>query len=555
MTFDLLIRGGTVIDGTGAPGYPAIVAITGDRVVAVGTVEELAAAVAPLTLDATGRYVTPGFIDIHTHSDRSILLNPRMESKLRQGVTTEVGGNCGSGVAPALGEAVAKLQPESTAGRGRGAPEGSRAGDDDAEAAPVPASWPTMAAYLAHIEGAGIAGNYATWTGHGTLRASTVGYAMRPATESELAAMQRLLRESLEAGAFGLSTGLIYVPSGYADTAELAALAGVARAYGGLYASHIRNEASALLEAVGEAIEIGRQGGVPVQIAHHKASNKANCGRVHESLAMMDDARRAGVDVACDQYPYTASSTGLSAVLPKWTLEGGRERLAVRLRHPATRRQIREEMAAARPDWGNLADESGWHNVLIARCRGEPALEGRRLDDIATERNQDPFDTCFDLLIQEEGYVGCVFFSMSEADVRTVMRWPHTMIGSDASSVAPYGVLGEGKPHPRAYGTFPRVLGRYVRDEEVLTWEEAVHKMTGQPAARMGLRGRGELKRGSYADVVVFDPGTVGDQATFAEPHQYASGIDHVVVNGVLVVAAGEHTGALPGRVLRRGSL
>ncbi len=546
MTFDLLIRGGTVIDGTGRPGYPATVAVAGDRVVAVGTAAELAGATAETTLDVVGRYVTPGFIDIHTHSDRSILLNSRMESKVRQGVTTEVGGNCGSGVAPALGEAAAKLQPDAGSERGnhRAAPGGEQ----------IPTSWATMAAYLDHIQEAGICGNYATWTGHGTLRASTVGYAMRPATGAELGEMQRLLRQSLEAGAFGLSTGLIYVPSGYADVAELVALAEVVREYGGLYASHIRNEASSLVDAVGEAIEIGRQGGVPVQIAHHKASGKANWGRVNDSLALMDGARRVGVDVACDQYPYTASSTGLSAVLPKWALEGGREQLTARLGDPAVREQMRAEMATARPDWGALDEESGWHDVLIARCRGEPALEGRRLDEIAAERGQNPFELCFDLLIQEDGYVGCVFFSMCEADVRTVLRWPHTMIGSDASSLAPYGSLGEGKPHPRAYGTFPRVLGRYVRDEGVLTWEEAIHKMTGQPAARMGWGGRGELRPGAYADLVVFDPATVVDRATFDEPHQYAGGIEHVLVNGVPVVAGGEHTGALPGRVLRRGA-
>jgi N-acyl-D-aspartate/D-glutamate deacylase len=535
MSIDLLIRGGTVVDGTGRPPVLADVAVEGDRIAAVGPPGTLDGATAGTVVDAAGRYVTPGFVDIHTHSDRSILINPRMESKLRQGVTTEVGGNCGSGVAPALGEAVANLRPEP--GREH-----------------EPASWPTMAAYFEHIERAGIAGNYATWAAHGTLRASTVGYAMRPATADELAAMRRLLAESLEAGAFGLSTGLIYVPSGYADTDELVALSEVVRDYGGLYASHIRNEASGLLEAVGEAIEVGRRAGVPVQIAHHKASGRPNWGRVEQSLASMDDARRAGVDVACDQYPYTASSTGLSAVLPKWALEGGRERLVARLRAPATRRRIREEMAAARPDWGALDEESGWHHILIARCRGNPALEGRRLDEIAAERGQAPFDVCFDLLIQEDGYVGCVFFSMCEPDVRTVMRWPGTMIGSDASSVAPYGTLGDGKPHPRAYGTFARVLGHYVREAGLLSWPEAVHKMTAQPAARVGLRDRGEVRPGAFADLVVLDPATIAERATFADPHRYAAGVEHVFVNGVAVIRWGEHTGALPGRVLRRGT-
>jgi N-acyl-D-aspartate/D-glutamate deacylase len=273
---------------------------------------------------------------------------------------------------------------------------------------------------------------------------------------------------------------------------------------------------------------------------------------VNDSLALMDKARADGVDVACDQYPYVASSTGLSAVLPQWSLEGGREQMIARLRDSATRQKLREEMAIAQPDRTSLADDSGWDNILISRCRGNRTLEGKRLGQVARERGQDPFDCCFDLLVQEDGYVGCVFFSMCEEDVETVLRWPHTMIGSDASSVAPYGALGEGKPHPRSYGTFPRVLGRYVRERRVIPWEAAVYKMTGQPAGRVGLHDRGVIREGAFADLVVFQPDTVEDRATFQEPHQYAQGIEQVIVNGTPVVVNGEHTGALPGRVLRR---
>lgn len=533
MAFDLLIRGGTVLDGTGAPPFRADVAVSRDRIAAVENGDALADAEAAVTIDAAGRFVTPGFIDIHTHSDRSILINPRMESKIRQGVTTEIGGNCGSGVAPALGAALPTTRPQP----GR-------------EYETI--TWPAMAEYFQSIEQARIAGNYATWVAHGTLRASTVGLAMRPPTTDELEAMKRLLRESLEAGGFGMSTGLIYVPSGYADVDELGELAKVVHEYGGLYASHIRNEGNKLLDAVGEAIEIGRRGDVPVQIAHHKASGKSNWGRVNDSLALMDKARSEGVDVACDQYPYVASSTGLSAVLPQWSLEGGREQMIARLRDSATRQKLREEMAIAQPDRTSLADDSGWDNILISRCRGNRTLEGKRLGQVARERGQDPFDCCFDLLVQEDGYVGCVFFSMCEEDVETVLRWPHTMIGSDASSVAPYGALGEGKPHPRSYGTFPRVLGRYVRERRVVPWEAAVYKMTGQPASRLGLPDRGVIRKGAFADLVVFQPDTVEDRATFQEPHQYAQGIEQVIVNGTPVVVDGEHTGALPGRVLRR---
>jgi N-acyl-D-amino-acid deacylase len=533
----VLIRGGTVFDGTGSPGVPADVAIDDGRVAAVARDDSLARAGAALVIDATGKYVTPGFIDIHTHSDRTILINGRMESKLRQGVTTEVGGNCGSSPAPALGPAAAKA---------------SESGEDPNRALEN-RTWSSVAAYLEQVERSKIAGNFCTWVGHGALRASTVGYEMRPPTDDELAAMRRLLHESLEAGAFGLSTGLIYSPSGFAQTDEIVALAEVAREHGGLYASHIRNEAAKLLEAVGEAIEIGQRAGVPVQVAHHKASGRRNWGKVEESLALMESARAEGVDVACDQYPYVASSTGLTSVLPQWAHEGGRAALTRRLSDPETRARIRAEVLKSRPDYGTLEEGHGWHNVLIARCRADRSLEGRRLGEVAAERGVDPFELTFDVLVASDGNVGCVFFSMCEPDVRMVMRWPHTMIGSDASSVAPYGQLGEGKPHPRAYGTFTRVLGRYVREQGVLTWEQAIHKMTGQPAGRLGLRQRGTLAAGQWADVVVFDPATIQDEATFAEPHQYASGIEHVFVNGVPVISGGDHTGAFPGRVLLRG--
>ena len=533
--FDVVIRGGTVLDGTGRPGFPADVGVQGDRIVVVRGPGELDSAPAATIIDAAGRLVTPGFVDIHTHSDRSILLNPCMESKVRQGVTTEVAGNCGSGVAPARGQALEN-----------GAKERARDG--------YPGAWPTMGEYFRAIEAQGIAGNYATWVGHGTLRASIVGYEMRPPTAGELEAMRGLVREAMEAGAFGLSTGLIYVPSGYADTDEIVALAEIVREYGGLYASHIRGEGSTLLDAVGEAMEIGRRGGVPVQIAHHKASGQQNWGLVNQSLPLMDRARDDGVDVACDQYPYTASSTGLTSMLPKWALEGGREALVSRLRDATQRDAIRAAMLESRPELATLQPDTGWHNVLIARARHSRDLQGRRLGEAIEEAGAGPFDFCFDLLIREEGNVSCIFFSMCEEDVQTVMRWQHTMVGSDASSVAPYGSLGEGKPHPRAYGTFARVLGRYVRDLGVLTWEEAIHKMTAQPARRLGLRDRGEVRAGAIADLVVLDPATVADRATFQEPHQYAAGIEHVLVNGTPVVRSGNHPGALPGRVLRHGS-
>jgi N-acyl-D-amino-acid deacylase len=548
VTFDVLIRNGSVHGGDGSPARPLDVAIRDGVVAAVETRDGLSGATAALVIDAAGRLVCPGFIDIHTHSDRTILANGRMESKLRQGVTTEVGGNCGSGVAPARAEAAHDGPAETSDGASRTANASER-------------TWPSMAAYFDEIERSGIAGNYATCVGHGTLRASTVGHAMRPPTADELEQMRRLLREALEAGAFGVSTGLIYTPSGYAETDEIVALAEVAGAYGGLYASHIRGEGATLLDAVGEAIEIGRRSGASVQVAHHKAAGRPNWGRVEQSLALMDAARDAGVDVACDQYPYVASSTGLSSVMPKWAMEGGRAQLVARLRDPESRQRIARESRAqhypetleARRAWGGPADGTGWDAVLVVRCSGDREAEGRLLGELARSRSTEPLELALDLLAASRGVVPCIFFSMCEPDVRTVLRWPHTMVGSDASSVAPYGPLARGKPHPRAYGTFARVLGRYVRDEGMLTWEAAIHKMTGMPAARLGLARRGRLERGAWADVVVLDAERVADRATFTEPHQYAAGIEHVLVNGVPVIREGEHTGTLPGRVLRRG--
>jgi len=529
--FDILILNGMILDGSGRPAYKADVGIKGDRLAAIG---QLAGQEAVRILDATGRYVTPGFIDIHSHSDEAAVLNPRMESKIHQGVTLEVVGNCGSSAAPLLGEAV-------------------KAEEKELSYYGYTLDWRTLDEYFCRIEKAGISNNLITLIGNGTIRASVMGTVMRRPTTAEMAKMKALLEECLAVGAWGLSTGLIYPPSNYADTAELIELSRLVALHGGIYASHIRNESTHLLEAVAEAITIGREAGVPVEIAHHKAAGQANWGKVKESLAMIEEARAHGVAVTCDQYPYIASSTGLSVIIPDWAHEGGREGLLRRLQDPATRQRITQEIKTERPGWENVSLESGWHNILIAGARNHRELEGKTTWELAELWGKDPVEASMDLLISEEGEVAVVIFSMCEEDVQTVMRAPFVMVGSDASARAPYGPLGQGKPHPRAYGTFPRILGRYVRELGILTWEEAVHKMTGLPAARLGLARRGLLAEGYYADVVVFDPTTVADTATFVEPHQYPVGIDYVLVNGVLTVEKGEHTGALAGRVLRRG--
>lgn len=526
-TLDLLIRGGTVFDGTGAPGVRADVGVRGDRVVQVG---DLGSARAGRVLDARGRYVTPGFIDIHGHSDLAMLMNPRLESKVRQGVTTEVVGNCGSSAAPLAGDAIAPL-----------AKAVGRLGHM--------LTWRGVGEYLDRVEAIGCGINLVTLVGHGTLRESVMGYAMRPPTAGELCQMRARLGQALAEGAVGLASGLIYPPSSYADTDELVELGREVAAAGGLYASHLRDEADHLLDSVAEAIAVGERGGARVQISHHKAAGRPNWGRVRDSLALMAAARARGVDVACDQYPYVAASTGLNALLPAWAFEGGESTLLNRLRDPQTRARLRA--ALIQPGADSFMRHLAWHDILIAACGQPRAYEGQRLDMVAAALGQHPADLALDLLAANEAHVGCVFFSMSEDDVQTILRDPHTVIGSDSAARAPYGRAATGKPHPRTYGTFPRVLARYVRELKLLDWPMAVARMTGQTTARLGLIDRGVLRPGTYADLVVLDPATVADRATYADPHQYPTGIETVVVNGRVAIANGEHSGALAGRALR----
>jgi len=530
--YDVLIAGGTVVDGTGKAGYEADVAIAGDRIVRVGRLGDEAAA---RRIDAAGRVVCPGFIDIHSHSDASVLLAPRMESKLMQGVTLELTGNCGESAGPLRGEALAEA--EKAAER-----EGGRC------------DWTGVGDYLERVETRGIALNYATLVGHGTLRASIIGNAMRAASRAELEAMQALLREALDEGAYGLSTGLIYPPSAYGDEDELAELAAVMAARGGFYASHVRDEGDRLIESITEALSIGRRAGVAVQLSHHKATRKRNWGKVRRSLAMIEEARAAGYDVTADQYPYIASSTGLATILPDRAFDGGQEALVARLRDPAERERLRADVAERRPEDAEEGPREGWDGIVVAGCRSDAGAEGRSVRELARERGEGPIETAFRLLEDNGGSVAVVIFSMCEEDVETVMRNPHVCVGSDATARAPSGPMSGGKPHPRAYGTFPRVLGRYVRERGVLSLEAAVRKMTSLPADRLGLADRGRLAEGAFADIVVLDPATVADTATYADPHRFPVGIDAVLVNGVLAVDRGSHTGAMAGRVLRRGS-
>ncbi len=524
-----MIRGGTVLDGTGAARTRADVAVKDGRILALG---ELGRAEADTVLDATGLVVAPGFIDMHSHSDLSLLINPRAESKLRQGVTTEVIGQCGFSPAPAPG-------PRADAIRaifGVWAKE-------------VDWSWGSYGEYLAALRQQGTSVNVVPVVGHGVLRAGVMGEENRPPTAGELEQMRAATRVAMEEGAFGMSSGLAYAPGMFADADELAALAAEIAPLGGIYFSHIRGEDERLLHAVSEAIEIGRRAGVPVQISHLKAEGRRNWGKTQAALELIEQARGQSVEVGFDAYPYTAWNTGLAQLLPPWAREGGREAVLSRLEEPLTRGRLADELAQAA-----RADPGRWERRLLASAESEAnrPLQGKTIAEIASLRGTPPEQAVLDLLIEERADAAMVGFGMCEEDVRRVLAHPLATIGSDSASQAPYGVLGRSHPHPRTYGTFARVLGRCARDEGLFSLEDAVAKMTGRAAARLGLLDRGKMEPGMAADIVVFDPETITDRATYEQPHQYAAGVRWVIVNGILELEGDEHTDQGPGQVLRR---
>ena len=523
MVYDLLILNGHILDGTGNPWFKADVGLVGDRIEAVG---KLVREKADRRINAEGCIVAPGFIDIHSHSDVPLLVDPRAESKIHQGVTTEVVGNCGNSAAP-MNNAVRKYRERYAR---------SAVGDD------FQFDWRTMADYLARLDRQGVAVNVAPLVGHGTVRHNIMGYEAREPTDSELGRMRRLVDAAMREGAWGISTGLIYPPSVYAKTDEIVELAKTSARHGGIYASHIRGEGETLLDAVGEAIEVGERSGAPVEIAHFKASGKAYWGKTRESHRLVEEARARGVDVTFDQYPYIASSTGLSSVLPHWAHEGGAEKMMERLRDPATRKRLEAEGRTDRD----------WSEIMVVYVKSNQKYIGKRITEIAEMEGKEPADAAFDLLLAEDTQVQTVMFGLGEEDVRFVMRSPYMMVGSDGSAVSPKGILGKGQPHPRYYGTFPRVLGHYARDEGIITLQEAVRKMTSAPAQRMGFKDRGLLREGYKADIAVFDPLRVKDEATFTDPHRFASGIPYVLVNGTVVINKGKQTSALPGKTLKK---
>lgn len=534
-TYDVLILGGHVIDGTGASRHRADVAILGDRIAAIG---DLDGSAARDTIDATGLIVAPGFIDMLGHSEFRLLADGRAISKIYQGVTSEITGEVTS-VVPASERPRAQREREY-------APWG------------ITYTWDDLDGYFAELERRGTAINVGTWVGLSSLRLHGVGSEERAAEPAEMKAMKNALAAAMEQGAFGLSSGLSYAPGRFASTAEITELSRVVAEHGGFYATHMRSEGAQLLEAIDEAIAIGEQSGAPVLIHHLKASGRANWGKMKAAVAKIQGARDRGVDVMANVYPYTASSTGLANLLPDWAEAGTASETLDRLRDPAFRERVETFLSGTTPGGEpELATSAGGPSgVLISDIASESLVhyEGMRLDAVAEQRGQSPVEALIDLLLEDELRTGAIYFTMDEADLIEALRQPWTMIGGDAGVRAFDGPLSDDTPHPRAFGTFPRVLCRYSREQGLLPLEEAVHKMTGLSATRAGLENRGTLVQDHFADVTIFDADTVCDRATFENPKQLAVGIHHVIVNGVPVLRDGEPTGARPGRGLRRST-
>ncbi len=527
--YDVLITGGTVVDGDGTPGRRADVGIRDGRIAAVG---DLTAASARQRIDASGLVVAPGFIDMHNHSDYTILAEPKSESMIRQGVTTMV-----------LGES-RSAGPVKT-----GANDDPRSRSDGANV-----DWTTLGGYFQRLERQHMATNIASYVGEEQVWTYVKGYGQSAATSAEIDEMKKLVAQAMEEGAMGLSTALLEPPSSLATTDNLVELAKVARQYGGIYASHIRDEGEGVFQAVDEAIQVGKGANIPVDILHMKIAHKKLWGRVNEIIAMVQKARDEGRTVTANVYPYTAGQNNLSSIIPPWAHDGGREQMVERLRDPAARRRMHGEILNGLPNWYNhyLATGDGWAGMILVSMQSErnKPFQGKRMSELIAARGGDPVDVLFDLLVEEQGSVPTVFFHHSEPDMQLVLKQPWTSIGSDGAAVNPDGPTGRSHPHPRYYGTFPRVLGRYVRELHVLTLPEAVKKMTSMNADKIGIKDRGRLREGLWADITIFDPARVIDRATFENPHQFPVGIDYVIVNGVLTLEHERHTGALAGRVI-----
>jgi N-acyl-D-amino-acid deacylase len=530
--FDLIIKGGHIVDGTGARYFKKDIGVTRGKIAAIGRLDGPATKV----IEANGLTVTPGFIDCHCHSDRTMLSFPEAESFVMQGITTCVTGNCGETLAPVNPETLPLLQRYFATAASEG----------------FNWQWRTLAEYFDQVRQRGTSMNLAPLVGQGTVRLAVKGFTSGRASPGEMRQMKKLVDEALAGGAFGMSTGLIYAPGTFSSPEEITELAGVLTKYGAVYTSHMRDEEGNLMQSVDETIKVGEVNAIPVEISHHKVKGKANWGKVNATLREMEQARERGVEVNCDVYPYVASSTNIKAIVPTWLVEGGVVEMMKRLKDKKLRERARQEILKGEIGGSNYILAAGWGGIRISSCPANHAYEGKSLEQILRSKGvfDAPFEGFFDLLLEIEGAAGIIGFNMDEEDVKTVIAHPLACICTDGTVTAP---RAGGVPHPRYYGTFPRVLGKYVREEHLISLEEAVRKMTSLPAGKFGITGRGLIKEGFYADINIIDPVTIIDKATFDAPHQYPEGIKYVLVNGEMVVANGQHTGAKPGMVLKRG--
>ena len=529
-TFDVVIRGGTVYDGTGAEGRRVDIAIKGDRIAQVG---DLAAATAATTVDASGFAVAPGFINMLSWATESLLVDGRSQGDIRQGVTLEIFGE-GSSMGPLNDTMKQRITKEM--------------GDIKYEI-----TWTTLSEYLRELERRGISTNVASFIGATTIREHVIGLEDKKPTPEQIDDMRALVKQEMEAGALGIGSSLIYAPAFYASTEELIELCKVAARYRGKYISHMRSEGNRLVEAVQELIRISKEAAIPAEIYHLKAAGKANWSKVDGVIDMVEKARADGLKITADMYTYTAGATGLDAAMPPWVLDGGYEEAYKRLKDPAIRKKIAQAIVTPSKDWENLYLAAGSPDrVLLVEFKSEPlkALTGKTLAEVARLRGETVTDTIMNLVLEDQSRVGTVYFMMSEDNVRKQIQLPWLSFGSDAASMAPELPFTRSSAHPRAYGNFARLLGRYVRDEKVISLAEAIRKLSGLPATNLELDRRGFIREGMFADVVVFDPASIADHATFEQPHQYATGMKHVFVNGVAVLKDGEHTGAKPGRAV-----
>ena len=528
--FDVIIKGGTVYDGTDAEPRHVDLAIRGDRIAGIGDFEK---AKAKTVIDAKGLAVAPGFINMLSWSTESLIQDGRSQSEIRQGVTTEIMGE---------GESMGQ---ENDRVREHMLREQSDIKYD--------IKWNTLADYLKYLENRGISCNAASFIGATTIRENVIGFEDKQPTPEQLDQMRELVRKEMEAGALGIGTSLIYPPAFYAKTEELIELCKVAAKFQGKYISHMRSEGNRLLEALDELIRISREAGIPAEVYHIKAAGQPNWGKIDDLFSRIEAAQQEGLKITADMYTYTAGGTGLDACLPPWTEDGGYPALFKRLRDPATREKIKTQVQTPSDDWENMYLAAGGpEHILLAQFKSDKLkpLTGKTLAEVAKMRGKNPVDTAMDLIAEDGSRIGTIYFMISEENIKKELAKPWISFGSDEASQAPEGVFLKSNPHPRAYGNFARVLGKYVRDEKLLPMSGAIHRLSGLPATNLGLDHRGFLKEGMFADVVVFDPAKIADHATFEKPHQYATGVKHVFVNGVQVLKDGEHTGAKPGRAL-----